>query len=234
MDLLFGGVLFLGLWLVVVTGIKALPLLIAALVPSQIRRWFLDVEKSERLIRATASPEVKGKVAQLQALGFELLGIKAEKVWWRKVVHEIALTSVELDAFGSIILNQNKKAADVYFYTPFAGGGLALTRARSPLPEMESENSSVKNVPIEKTERLLASHRQRVRDFKRKGLAPLAVDSQEARLEADRFYHTTAYAKRAGRAILLTPAVRNFLVLLALLLAGAGYYLVRLLTLPAG
>lgn len=228
MDLLFSGAAFLALWLIVLTGIQAVPQLVLALAPGQIRSWFIGAEQSDRLIRLKASPAVKAKVAQLQALGFELLGIKAEKVWWRKAVHEIALTSTEMDSFGSIILNQNKKAADVYFYTPLAEGGLVFTRAPSPLPEMESENTSVKNLPTEKTERLLASHRQRVRLLEQKGLTPLPVNDQAARLAATRYYYTTAYGRQARRFSLRTRAVRDFLLSLALL-AGVGIaYFVRL------
>ena len=228
MELFFWGAVLLAVLLIVSTGMRALPLLILALAPGQLRCWFIGAEPSDRLIRLKASPAVKAKVAQLQALGFVLLGIKAEKVWWRKAVHEIALTSVEMDIFGSIILNQNNRAADVYFYTPFAEGGLVFTRAKSPLPEMESENTSVKNLPTDKTERLLASHRQRVRAFRQKGLTPLAVDSQTARLAATRFYYTTDYGKRAGRVLLRTRPVRDFLLSLALLLGVGIAYFVRL------
>lgn len=234
MNFILGGIFFVGIWLVVLTGIQALPLLALALAPGLVQTWFIDADKSERLIRATASPAVKAKVAQLQALGFELLGIRAEKIWWRKPIHEIAFTAVDADTFGSIILNQNQKAADLYLYTPFAGDGLVFTRGPSRLPEMESETISVKNLPLDKPERLAASHRQRVRDLKKKGLTPLAVVTPADRLAAARIYYASAYGRRAGRTWLGARPVRNFLVLLALFVAAGALFAYRLFLVPGG
>jgi hypothetical protein len=220
LDYVFWGLFFLGLWLVAVTGVRALPLLVLALAPGQRRCWFIDAESSQRLIRLKASAPVKAALEQVQGAGFELLGIQAEKIWWRRAVHEIALTSAEMGIFASIVLNQNRKAAGVYFYTPF-DGGLVLTRSRSSLPEMERENISVKNLDTDRVERLLSAHRQRVRASRQKGLTPLAVDSQEARLAATRAYYASEYGQRAARAALWTRPVRDFALSLALL-AGAA------------
>jgi hypothetical protein len=225
MDIAYAGILLLTAFLVIYTGWRAVPLLISALVPGHIRGWFLETAESDHII-ATA-PSVQAKLADLKALGFDTLGILAEKAWWRRPSLEVVATSVQKSAFGAIVLTPAGKAAGVYFYTPLVGGGLVFTRSRSPLPEQENDNTSVKDVPGASVDKLWASHRRRLQALREQGQRPLPVADQAARLAAAQAYYASAYARKSRRVFLRSAPVVNFLVVVSLLVAIIGIYIWR-------
>ena len=225
MDTVFWGALVLAIFLVGFTGWRGVPLLVSALAPGQIKSWFLAATEIDALLASTPTAQVL--LSQLQALGFDLLGIRAEKVLWRKPTLEVAVASAAKNAFASIVLAPNGKAADIYFYTPLVGGGLVLTRSKTPHPEMENDNTSVKNMPSASVDQLWTAHTRRGQRFRQRGMRPLAADGPAARLEAAQYYYTTAYAKRVGRATLRSAPARDFYLALALVAGMILIYLWR-------
>jgi hypothetical protein len=226
MDIAYAGILLLTAFLVIYTGWRAVPMLIFALVPGHIQGRFLTTAECDRII--AASPNVRSKLADLQALGFDTLGILAEKVWWRRRPSlEVVATSVPKSTFAAIVLTPAGKAAGVYFYTPLAGGGLVFTRSRSPLPEMENDNTSVKDVPGASVDKLWASHRRRLQALRERGQRPLPVGDQAARLAAAEAYYASAYARSARRIFLRAAPVINFLAVSGLLVAIIAIFIWR-------
>jgi hypothetical protein len=225
MDIAYAGILLLTIFLVIYLGWRAIPMLAVTLAPSQIRAWFLDTAESDRII--AAAPSVRAKLADLQTLDFGVLGILAERVLWRRPVLEVVATSAEKSTFAAIVLTPNGKAAGVYFYNPLAGGGLVFTRSRSSLPEMETDNTSAKNVPGAAVDKLWTSHRRRLQALRERGQRPLSVADQAARLAAVQAYYTSAYARRARGLFLRSAPVVNFLLVVGLLLAIIAIYIWR-------
>ena len=228
MDIAYMGILLLTFFLMIYLGWRAVPMLVVALVPNQIRARFLDTAEVGRII--AAAPSVQAKLADLHALDFRVLGILAERIWWRRPVLEVVMTSAEKSTFAAIVLTPSGKAAGVYFYTPIAGGGLVFTRSRSMLPEMETENTSVKNVPGAAVDRLWTSHQRRLQALRERGQRPLSVADQAARLAAVQAYYTSAYARRTRRLFLRSTPVVNFLLVTGLLLAIIAIYFWRVAT----
>ena len=225
MDIVYYGILLLNLVLLVYLGFRAVPLILVGLASGQIRGRFLDQAESDQIIAESASAQAR--LAELKAEGFTLLGIMAEKPWWQRAVLEVVTTSVEKSTFAGLVLTPSRKVAGLYFYTPLVDGGLVFTRSRSTLPEVENENTSVKNVPGGGTDKLWASHRRRLQALRERGQRPLPVGDQAARLAATRAYYTSAYAQRVRRAILRSSQVINFLLVLGLLLAIIVIYIFR-------
>jgi hypothetical protein len=225
MDIAYAGILLLTAFLVIYTGWRAIPLLLFAVLPGQIRASFLDPDEAQRL--TAAAPDVQARLADLKALGFGIMGIMAEKAWWRRPALEVVANSVEKSAFAAVVLGPAGQAVGVYFYTPLAGGGLVFTRARSPLPEMETADTSVKDMPGASVDKLWVSHRRRLQALRERGQRPLPVDDQAARLAASRAYYASAYGRRARRIFLRSAPVVNFLVVFALLIAILAIYVWR-------
>ncbi len=225
MDIAYVGIMLLTIFLVIYLGWRAMPMLVVVVAPGQIRTRFLDPAESDRII--AAAPSVQAKMADLQALNFGVLGILAERIWWRSPVLEVATTSVEKSTFAAIVLTPTGKAAGVYFYTPMVGGGLVLTRSRSSLPEVETDDTSVKNVAGAAVDQLWASHQRRLRALRERGQRPLSVADRAARLAAAQAYYTSAYARRVRRLFLRSTSVVNFLLVAGLLLAIIAIYIWR-------
>ncbi len=97
--------------------------------------------------------------------------------------------------------------------------GFVYTRQQSTLPQRESSNFSVKNIPSNNLNDLFHSHLERVKDFQQKGLFPAAVGGTESRLEATYRFYASLYAKKIlGFSIL-------FALIPYLLIAGILAYL---------
>jgi hypothetical protein len=225
MNTIFWGAALLAVVLAIWTGWRAVPLLSFALTPWRVRYWFLEAEAANRIMAGSQS--VQARLQELRALGFTPLGVKMERVLWRQAGREVALVSTEAETFASIVLTRDGRALSVYFYTPLSDGGLVFTRAESSLPVMESRNTSVKNVAGKGLDKLLASHRLRLRTFRHQGLKPAVAPTQAARLAATRTYYASTYARRAGRNLLKLPVVRDFALTVLLLGVVAGFYLFR-------
>ena len=225
MDFVYVAILALTIFLVLYLGWRAVPMLVIALAPRQIRAQFLDAADSDQII--AAAPSIQAKLADLQALEFNVLGILAERAWWRRPLLEVAAASAEKSTFAAIVLTPSRKAAGVYFLTPLAGGGLVFTRSRSPLPQVETDNTSVKDVPGASVDKLWASHRRRLQALRERGRRPLPVGDQATRLAAVQAYYASDYARRARGLFLRSAPVINFLLTVVLLVSIVVIYIFR-------
>jgi hypothetical protein len=219
-------VLILVLLLTVYTGAQAIPLLVLLYTPRLLKFWFIEPTESERWI--SASPTVQEKIGQLHDLGFVPLGIKAEKILWQKPVYEVALTNPEKEAFASIMLTHDNQVMGVYLFTPMSGGAIIFTRGRSRMPEIELSDASVKNTINGDLKSMLTSHSQRIRAFKQKGIAPLAVNDQAARIAATYHFYESTFMKQARRNLPRLLPVINFPLAIVLLIAVLLTYILRL------
>ena len=193
---------------------KALSFLLAILNPRRIRCWFSDGQARDQVISKSAALQEGWR--ELEALGFRLLGVKHEKLpLGGRHAWELSTVSPIAEAFASIVLKGNGEPFIIYFYTPLLEGGLVYTRQRSTfLGELESRNTSIKNIDSTNLGDLLASHRERLAAFKQKGFHPLLVDSQGGRIEATYAFYTSGYAKK----IMASSALFNLLFYLMLAL----------------
>lgn len=210
-------ILFLAVVLVVITGRSAIPLFLLAFASGRLKYWFLDSLQSDKII--SELPATKTALQQLQSLGFELLGVKVEKQLWHSPLYEIATTSADRQAFGSIMLSPRREVVGHYFYTPLSEGGLVFTRGYSSLPDVENSNTSVRSVLSNNLQEMWNSHRQRVEVFRQRGFTTSVSNSQESRLAATKSYYTTDYAKRTARSLLRGPTVQAFILMLVFLCA---------------
>jgi hypothetical protein len=219
-------VLILALFLTIYTGAQAIPLLVLLYAPRLLKFWFIDPAESERWI--SASPSVQEKIEQLHELGFVPLGIKAEKILWQQPVYEVSLSNQKKETFASIMLTSENRVLGVYFFTPLSGGGVTFTRGHSRMPEIELPNTSVKNNLTGDLKTMFVSHSQRVRLFKQKGIAPLAVNDQATRIEATYNFYESTYMKQARRNLpRLLPAI-NFALAIVLVIAVVVIAILRL------
>lgn len=218
MSALFPFLLALVSLLLVITAQSAIPLILLALAPGYLKFRFLDPRQADKVL--SSSPEIGDALQKLQSLGFDYLGVKVELQLWRKPLNEIATVSAARDAFGSMMLSPEGKLAGIYFFTPLSGGGMVFTRDYDSLNEIETEDTSVKDIPSKDLQELWESHRQRLEVFRQKGLTPLAAHSQESRLEATRHYYNTPYARQIARSYLQSPPVMAFWMMLILLIVS--------------
>jgi hypothetical protein len=217
MSITYWLVLVLALFLTVYTGAQAIPLLVLMFAPRLLKFWFISPDESERRIGASASAQEK--IDQLRELGFRVLGIKGERILWQPPVYEVSLANPAKETFASIILDPDDQALGVYLFTAMSGGGIIFTRARSRLVELEIAGTSVKNIPDSNLSSMIASHSQRIRSFKQKGISPLPVSDQASRIATTYVYYESAYTKKGRRNLpRLLPAI-NFALALVLLIA---------------
>ncbi len=216
MSALFPFLLALVSLLLVITAQSAIPLILLALAPGYLKFRFLDPRQAERIL--SSSPEIGVAFQKLQSMGFDYLGVKVELQLWRKPLNEIATVSAERDAFGSIMLSPEGKPSGNYFFTPLTGGGMVFTRGYAAMNEIETEDTSVKDLPSKDLQELWESHRQRLEIFRQKGWTPLVDHSQASRLEATRHYYNTRYARQIARSYLQSPTVMAFWMMLILLI----------------
>jgi hypothetical protein len=220
--------------LAVYTGAQALPLLVLLYFPRLLKFWFIDQAESERWINA--SPAVQEKIQQLQPLGFELLGIKGEKILWQKPVFEASLANHKKESFAALMLKDDPVEADTksfhvlgsYILTSFNGGGIIFTRGRSSMPEMESPVASVRNIATGDYKQMISTHSQRVASFKKRGFKPLPALDQASRIEATYVFYSSSYIRQARRSLTRMLPVINFVLALVLLIAIIATYIANL------
>ena len=219
-------VLILTLFLTIYTGAQTIPLLVLLYAPRLLKFWFIDPAESERWINA--SPPVQEKIEQMGELGFVSLGIKAEKILWQTPVYEVSLTNTEKEAYGAIMLTPDKGVLGVYFYTALSGGGIIFTRGHSRMPEIELPDASIKNNLTGDLKAMLASHSQRIRAFKQRGITVIPVSDQASRIEATYKFYESTYMKQARRNLPRVLPVINFALAVVLLIAIVLTYILRL------
>jgi hypothetical protein len=226
MSIAYWLVLILALFLTVYTGGQAIPLLVLMFAPRLLKFWFISSDESEHRIGSSISAQEK--IDQLSELGFSVLGIKGERILWQPPIYEVSLANPAKGTFASVILDPNDQALGVYFFTAVSGGGIVFTRARSRLLELEIPGTSVKNISNSDLNTMFASHSQRIRAFKAKGLSPLPVSDQASRVEATYAYYESVYVKKGRRNLPRLLPVINFAFALVLLIAVVVTGLLRL------
>jgi len=193
---LLAGTLILGLlFLLIVTGISAIPTIIFVLNPDSMRYSFDDpADEQERLSR---SADLREWTARLREMGFSLLGVKAERLpLWGRAYREAALVSRAADMYASIVLDPANGPASLYFYSPLENGGMVFTRNHPHGRETETETVTVKNIPSQDFREVFDSHEKRLRVFLDKGWRPLIGSGQQARIEATRVFYKSSYARQ--------------------------------------
>lgn len=207
--------IFLALVLVVLTGRRALPLLLFSLDPRTIRVWFDDPLQTASLLAHSSA--LRGLVATLKSLGFLSLGLKIERLpLGGPAYRELTLASGERSTFASIVLHPTGEPASLYLYTPLEGGGMVFTRNFGFGREAEGAALSVRNVPGGPPEEICAVHDSRVEEFKGRGLIPSSGYDQQRRIEATRAFYASSYA-RQGAPYLKSPDVLAFFFMLSVL-----------------
>ncbi len=203
------GLAILAALVAVQSGVDVLPVLFLRIWPNGMRYFF--EAPSATAVRIASSPALQSWLARLRALGFVLLGVKFEAVPLLGPGRgELSLACAESETYAGILFTPDGGPRALYLYTPLQGGGLVFTRNFVTAPEMEAEGTSVRNVAGEDFAAILASHQQRLRAFKEKGLAPIGDFTQEARIVATRAFYESNYARNlrywAG-----STAMRTFL-----------------------
>jgi hypothetical protein len=199
-------------------GRDALPSLMSSVRPNALRCSFDDAAASHALIGQSVA--LQRWLSKLHELGFDVLGVKVES--WPiggGTYREVALACGQAETYASIVLYRDASPAALYFYTPFRDGGMVFTRNHARGPEAEDERVSVKNMPTQDFKVIFDSHAIRLRDFKAKGLVPLAAVSQEARIEATRAFYLSEYVRS-----LAVRDIRWFVASLVLLVGGVCWY----------
>ena len=216
------------LWIIVtivlITGWSALPILLFALFPTRIRSRFLDESAAQKLM--AAHPLQMETVAELKALGFDMMGVRIEQLpLWGMQLPAIALVSAESRTYASVLFSARQKPVGIYFFTPLKSGGMVFTRNQEQQPEFESALESVKNVPGVPISAVYAAHLSRLRSRSVAEAALWDVNPQENRHTAARLFYATTYGRKQVRKYLTTRPVRNFALAVLLLILFYGFWL---------
>ncbi len=75
---------------------------------------------------------------------------------------------------------------------------------------------------------MLASHSQRIRIFKQKGIDVIPVGDQASRIEATYIFYESTYIKQARRKLPRLLPVINFALAVVLLIAVVATYILQL------
>lgn len=126
------------------------------------------------------------------------------------------------------MLTPDKGVLGVYFYTALSGGGIIFTRGHSRMPEIELPDASIKNNLTGDLKAMLASHSQRIRAFKQRGITVIPVSDQASRIEATYKFYESTYMKQARRNLPRVLPVINFALAVVLLIAIVLTYILRL------
>lgn len=214
MDLPDSALVLLAATLLLLSARHDLPAVLIALRPDSMRCSFEDgLDVQEMMDR---SPELAASVRPLTALGFRILGVKAERPPLSlRPFREVALASRERDVDASVVIRPDARPASLFFFTPFRSGGTVFTGDFAPAKEFESQDTSAKNHTGGDAEAMLADHRRRLEVFKAEGRVPMVGTSQAERIEATRAFYASAYA-RTLRGGLLSPPVTGLVLSLVL------------------
>ncbi len=191
--------------------LKILPMLVLFIWPTHMRSSFDDGSLDG--IFSREDPALEELLRAFKALGFSLIGLKAEHTpLWGPVYREFSLVSETSKAYASIILHPDSSPASIYCFTPFEQGGMVFTRDFAGGEEAQSERISVKNVPDASPSELVRSHLQRVDMFCGRGLTASVRDSREARLATTNAFYSSEYAKESQRRV-WWPRIRHWGIL---------------------
>ncbi|HET7009891.1 MAG TPA: hypothetical protein VFI11_03880 [Anaerolineales bacterium] len=204
---------------ILLASVNALPMLVLAFWPTQIRSAFDDV--ALRRLTANENLSLRSQLDALRQMGFTMLGVKVERQpLWGRSYREVDLASTPLQTYATIVLHPDSSPASFYCYTPLRDGGMVFTRDFEQGMEAEGPRISVRNVVSANLSEVVQDHVSRVQSMQQRGLLPVVGASQQSRLDATRAFYESDYA-RALRPGLRTPAIRRFVVLLVLFLALA-------------
>ena len=96
------------------------------------------------------------------------------------------------------------------------------------MPEIELPDASIKNNQTGDLKAMLASHSQRIRAFKQRGITVIPVSDQASRIEATYKFYESTYMKQARRNLPRLLPVINFALAVVLLIAIVLTYILRL------
>jgi hypothetical protein len=165
------------------------PRILFCLWPRALRSWFVAGPEG---IDGAAPPTARELIARLKDLGFEALGVKAEKPPFRAAVRELAFVAADRRCYAS--LGVGRPQVTLYYYTPLATGGLVLT-SNGSFPTIASPAVVQRSYPKCEARELLEHHLE--------GLASLGQRGEVAPTSAARLQATSAYYD--------TPQVRGVL-----------------------
>jgi hypothetical protein len=174
----------------VTVALVMLPGILFCLWPRVLRSWF---ETGPDGIDAAATPAARDLIAAVRELGFEALGVKAEKTPFRPPLRELAFVAAERRCYASV--GGGGHRSHLYYYTPLPTGGLVLT-SNGRFPKIASPTVAQRSYPGCGVRDLLEHHH--------KGLASLGqrgevIPTPAARLEATYAYYNTPEVRTALR-----------------------------------
>jgi hypothetical protein len=167
------------------------PLIAFFLRPTIVRAWF---EGGPEMVESPSLPQHRTVVAELKRLGFEALGVRAEKAPFRAAVRDLSFVSGDRRCYASVA---SAYVPRLYFYTPFAEGGFVLT-SNSSFPRIDAPVVQQTSHAGCKPERLLQLHQGKLDSLGRWGSV---LPTAEARTEATYQYYRTPEVRRALRRI---------------------------------
>ncbi len=185
------------------------PTVLFCLFPRLLRARF---DSGPEGIDSRASSAARELIRRLRQMGFEPLGVKAEKAPLRPAARELAFVAGDRRCYASIGLS--RAGSTLYFYTPLPDGGLVLT-SNGRFPKIESAKVMQRSYPGRDAEALVERHYEALG---RLGQAGEVFPTQDARVEATLAY----YAAPEVRAVL-----RRVGVLLAGVLLVLAWVLIR-------
>jgi len=184
------------------------PTLLFLLRPSVIRAWF---EAGPEGIGKAASPAALGLIAVLRELGFEALGVKAEKTPLRPIVRELAFVAADRQCYASVAARP--PGTRFYYYTPLAAGGFVLT-SNSAFPKIASATVVQQSHLGGDPRALLERHHETLAKLGQRGEV---IASDQARLDATCAYYADpavrAAMRRTGLFLLVWVALLGWLLL---------------------
>lgn len=187
--------IILALGLVLLTGRRALPVLVMRFRPTRLGCRFLSAEAEAGVL--DGSPALQEALDRLKRLQYFLIGVKIEQMpLWGGRTMEVDLAARDHTAYASIVLQPSGAPASVYFYTPISGGGMVFTRDFEGGLEADCPGVSVRNVPGEEVEGVHGAHRARVADVQAQGFNMELRASPAGRIAATRAFYASPYYRR--------------------------------------
>jgi hypothetical protein len=163
--------------------------------PRVLRSWF---EAGPDGLEAATPPMARDLVAAVKDLGFEALGVKAEKTPFRAAVQELAFVAADRRCYASVGLGRAR--VTLYYHTPLSTGGLVLT-SNGSFPRIASPLVVQRSYPKCGARELLEHHHEGLASLGQQGDV---VAAAPARLDATYAYYNTPEVRGALRRVGVT------------------------------
>jgi hypothetical protein len=166
------------------------PMVVFCLFPAVVRVWF---EGGPEAVEVDAPLASRPLMAELRRLGFQALGVKVEQMPLRVAIRERAFVAGDRRCYASVAVSAARSR--LYYYTPFADGGLVLT-SNGAFPKISSTSVSQRSHPGAEAEQLLELHHQALAALGRRAEV---VPTTEARVAATYSYYQAPEVRRVLR-----------------------------------